>query len=167
MVRCLVIALALVGCSRASDEGRTKHWQDKPPPSEVAVPANISIEVSVDGAARPPITSATLGRIKPDFADEDRRAWLITTLIADAAPAGSRVEASGPSGVSLELAHPTPAGLEPVLFLTRRGGVTFSEIDPKDPFPRYHGQGGRLHRAGDSMPRIAPVTRLAITHPVR
>ena len=45
--------------------------------------------------------------------------------------------------------------------------VIVSAIDPKDPFPRYHGQGGRLHRAGDSMPRVVPVAKLAITHPIK
>jgi len=52
-----------------------------------------------------------------------------------------------------------------VLFLTRRGEVIVSMIDPKDPFPRYHGQGGRLQRAGDSWPRVVRVQRLEITRP--
>jgi hypothetical protein len=51
-----------------------------------------------------------------------------------------------------------------VLFLTRRGEVMVAAVDPKDPFPRYHGQGGRLRRGGDPMPRVAPVARLAVTH---
>ena len=50
-----------------------------------------------------------------------------------------------------------------MLFLTRRGEVIVSTIDPKDPFPRFHGQGGRLHRAGDSYPQVRPVARLEIT----
>jgi len=64
----------------------------------------------------------------------------------------------------VKFGRPTAEGLEPVLFLTRRGEVIVSALDPKQPFPRYHGQGGRLHRAGDSLPRVAPVARLAITH---
>jgi hypothetical protein len=59
-------------------------------------------------------------------------------------------------------AEPTPEGLEPVLFLTRRGEVIVAALDPKDPFPKFHGQGGRLHRAGDSMPRVASVAKLEI-----
>ena len=164
MFRSWVVVLAVAGCSRASDESDTKKWQ-QPPPQEVSVPAGLSIAVEVDGAAKPPITADNLKAIKPDFVDTERRAWLIPTLVADAAPTGSVIEATAPTGVSLKIAHPTSDGLEPVLFLTRRGEVIVSAIDPKDPFPRYHGQGGRLHRAGDSMPRVAPVAKLAITHP--
>ena len=77
---------------------------------------------------------------------------------------GTGEYAEGPTGVTVKFADPTPDGLEPVLFLTRRGDVVVAAVDPKDPFPKYHGQGGRLHRAGDTMPRISPVAKLAITH---
>jgi hypothetical protein len=40
--------------------------------------------------------------------------------------------------------------------------VIVAALDPKDPFPRWHGEGGRLHRAGDSLPRVAPVAKLDI-----
>ena len=86
--------------------------------------------------------------------------WLISTLVPEAAT-GSVVEATSPSGMSIKIAHPTPDGMEPGLFLTRRGELLVSAIDPKDPFPRWHGQGGRMHRAGDSQPRV-PVARLSI-----
>jgi hypothetical protein len=165
MARWLVIACALAACSRASDETAGKQLQDQPPPKEVTVPVGLSIAVEIDGAANAAITTETLKTAKPDFVDVDRRAWLIPTLVAAASPAGTIVEASTPSGVSVKFAHPTTDGFEPVLFLTRRGEVIVSAIDPKDPFPRYHGQGGRLHRAGDSLPRVAPVTKLSITHP--
>jgi hypothetical protein len=164
MVRRWLVAIALVACSKASDESEAKKWQSPPPPHDVEVPAGLSIAVEVDGVAKPAITADTLKALTPDFADAERKAWLIPTLVADASPPGTQVEATAPSGVSLRLTHPTTDGLEPVLFLTRRGEVIVSAIDPKDPFPKYHGQGGRLHRAGDSMPRVAPVTKLAITH---
>ncbi len=152
-----------MACSKANDEGETKRLQSPPPPHDVEVPAGLSIAVDIDGAAKPAITADVLRGVKPDFVDAEHRMWLIPTLVADASPAGTIIEASSPSGVSLKLAHPTADGLEPVLFLTRRGEVIVSTIDPKDPFPKYHGQGGRLHRAGDSMPRVVPVTKLAIT----
>jgi hypothetical protein len=163
MGRRLLIALVLCACSRASDEGSAKRWQEAPPPQEITVPAGLSIAVQVDGADKPPITTDVLKATKPDFSDEDHRAWRVPTLIADAAPIGSTVEAASPSGVSVKFAHPTPDGLEPVLFLTRRGEVIVAALDPKDPFPKYHGQGSRLRRPGDTMPRVAPVTKLAIT----
>lgn len=163
MVRMLLLSLALVAaCSKASPEGDKKQWQESPPPAEVSVPAGLSITVEVDGAARPAITSELLKNTKPDFSSAEHRAWRIPTLVPDAAPSGTVVEASSPSGVAVKFTHPTAEGLEPVLFLTRRGDVIVAAVDPKDPFPRYHGQGSRLRRPGDSMPRVAPVTKLAI-----
>ena len=162
MARWLLIALTLVACSRASNEGEAKKWQEAPPPKEISVPAGLSIAVSVDGADKPPITTAVLEQTKPDFSDPDHRAWRVPTLIAEAGPAGTIVEAASPTGVSVKFAHPTPEGLEPVLFLTRRGEVMVAAVDPKDPFPKYHGQGSRLKRPGDTMPRVAPVTKLSV-----
>lgn len=159
-----LVAFALVACSKASDSSEAKKLQSSAPPRDVGVPVGLAIEVEVDGARRPPIVAGTLTATKPDFIDEDRKAWLIPTLIAEASQPGSVVEASAPSGVSVTIVNPTADGLVPVLFLTRRGEVIASAIDPKHPFPSYHGQGGRLHRAGDSQPRVAPVAKLAIKH---
>ena len=164
MHRWLVVVLLLGACSRASDEGQAKQGSASPPSKDVPPPADLRIEITVDGAARGAITAETLRTAKPDFADAERTAWLVPTLVAEAAPAGSTVEAVSPNGVSVKFLRPSAEGLEPVLFLTRRGEVIVSALDPKQPFPRYHGQGGRLHRAGDSLPRVAPVARLAITH---
>jgi len=160
MARWLLV-FALVACSKASDQ--SDRMQRQAPDLTVSVPAGLSIDVTVDGAAKPPITTETLKAAKPDFVDPERRAWRVATLVPEATP-GTVVEASSPSGVAVKLAEPTPEGLEPVLFLTRRGEVIVAALDPKDPFPKFHGQGGRLHRAGDQMPRVTPVARLAITH---
>jgi hypothetical protein len=150
-------------CSRASDEGEAKQWQTPPPGRDPQPPGSLHIEIKIDGTAKPPITAALLQTTRPDFTDDDRSAWLIQTLVPEARSNGATVEAVSPQGVSVKFARPTPEGLEPVLFLTRRGEVIVSALDPKEPFPRYHGQGGRLHRAGDSLPRVAPVARLEIT----
>jgi len=163
----VVAMLAAAACSRASDEGGAKQWSQPHPPRDMPPPADLAIAITVDGAARGPITAKTLATAKPDFEDAERSAWLIPTLVPDAAARGTRVEAVSPAGVSVKFERPSSAGLEPVLFLTRRGEVIVSAIDPKDPFPRYHGQGGRLHRSGDSWPRVAPVERLAITRAAR
>lgn len=160
--RFVALCLAL-GCSRAGDEAETKRWATPPPGKDIAIP-NLRIEVAVDGGARPAITGDSLRAARPDFADEDHKAWLIPTLVPEARAAGTTVEAVSGAGVSVKFAHPTADGLEPVLFLTRRGDVIVSALDPKDPFPRYHGQGGRLRRAGDPMPRVSPVARIEITH---
>jgi hypothetical protein len=166
MARLLLVLFAVCSCScscsKASDE--SKLMQEPAPQKDVEPPPDLSIAVAVDGAGRPPITAQTLRTVKPDFADAERRAWLIPTLIADASATGTTVEASSATGMSLKLVHPTAEGLEPVLFLTRRGEVIVSAIDPKDPFPDYHGRGGRLHRAGDQLPHVGPVAKLSITH---
>lgn len=161
----LVLALlaSVAACSRASNEAETKQWADKPPPKDMPPPADLAIAIRVNGVAKGTISAAVLIAAKPDFADAERTMWLISTLIPDAAPRGTTVEAVSPAGVSVKFERPSAAGLEPVLFLTRRGEVIVSAVDPKEPFPRYHGQGGRLHRAGDSMPRVGPVARLEIT----
>ena len=158
----IVLLTLAAACSRASNESQAKKWQEQPPPKDLAVPAGLSITVTVDGADHAPITSQTLEAIKPDFTDPEHRAWRLPTLIPEATP-GTTVEAASPSGVAVKFTGSTPDGLEPVLFLTRRGKVIVAAVDPKDPFPRYHGQGSRLKRPGDSMPRVAPVTKLAIT----
>ncbi len=161
----LVFAPASGACSRASDEAEVKQWQDPPPARDTTPPADLRIELRIDGAAKEPIIASKLHGTKADFNDEERSAWLIQTLVPEARVAGATVEAVSPAGLSVKFTRPSPEGLEPVLFLTRRGEVIVSALDPKQPFPRYHGQGGRLHRAGDSLPRVAPVARLEITRP--
>src|SRR3569623_1176158 len=155
-----LLLLALVACSKATKE--SDRLQREAPGSAVQVP-DVSIVVTVDGAERGAITSATLARTKPDFVDPERRAWRVATLVPEAVT-GTVVEAAGPTGVAVKFAQPTPDGLEPVRYLTRRGDLVVAAVDPKDPFPKYHGQGGRMHRAGDTMPRVSPVAKLAITH---
>ncbi len=164
-MRLLGMLVVVAACSRASDESKTKQWADDPPPADVAIPRYLSIALKIDGADKPSIQAAALAAAKPDFADSERKAWLIPTIVAEAAPPGSVIEAFSPTGVSVKFTHPTTDGFEPVLFLSRRGDVIVSAVDPKDPFPRYHGYGGRLHRAGDSLPHVTPVVRIEVTHP--
>jgi len=164
MARWLVSLCLIAACSRTSEESESRQWQTPPPPKDIPIPAALSIDVRVDGDAKTAITSKSLAAAKPDFHDDEHKAWLIPTLVPDAAPQGTTIEAMSPAGVSVKFTHPTQEGLEPVLFLTRRGDVIVSAIDPKDPFPRYHGQGGRLRRAGDPLPRVMPVSRIDITH---
>jgi hypothetical protein len=157
------VACAVGACSRASDELDSKRAPATPPPRDVQISDSLHIEVAVDGTSVAPLTAQSLRGVKPDFADADRRGWWITTLIPAAAKA-KVVVAEGPSGVGLRLEVPSGAGLAPALLLTRRGDLIVGAIDPADPFPRYHGQGGRLKRLGDPMPRLSPVSRLLISH---
>ena len=159
----LAVALALVACSRASDESRSKRSPVAPPPATVEIPAGLSIPLSIDGVAAAPVDAARLARVKPDFADEDRRAWRLTALVPEFDRPGEAIEADGGPGMSIRLDRPSPASpMVPVLFLTRRGDVVVTLLDPADPFPRYHGQGGRLRRPGDTQPHVSPVTALRV-----
>ncbi len=166
MVRLAWIALGLVltaACSRAENEAGVKRTPVVPPPAEVAIPTDLRIAISVDGAARPALDAAALAARPPDFVDADRRAWRLTGLVPELDQAGASIEARGNGGVSVRLDRPAlPGGLEPVLFLTRRGDLVATMLDPAQPFPEYHGQGGRLRRPGDTMPHVSPVLELAV-----
>ena len=166
MSRLLALLLLLAACSKPGNESESKQWADHPPGKDVPIPEQLEIKVSVDGARQTSITAIQLRAARPDFADDERKAWKIPSLVPAAAAPGV-VEAFTPSGISVKFPHPTPDGLEPVLFLTRRGEVIVAALNPKDPFPGHHGQGGRLHRPGDSSPRVAPVAQLAITRSTR
>src|SRR5262245_46514370 len=157
-----VVAVGCAGCAKASEEQKAKRTPALPPPPQSAsVPSTLSIAVTVDGAPAPAITTERLRDQKPDFEDAERRAWRLTRLIPELARPGAVAEARGPAGISLRL--PAGAkGMEPVLFLTRRGDVVVAAIDPSNPFPDYHGQGDRLRRPGDPLPRLSPVTSIAV-----
>nr|HEX4314045.1 hypothetical protein [Kofleriaceae bacterium] len=158
-----VCALAIAACSKASDSGEARNWSKEAPPHEVAIPDDLQIGVVIDGVTKPAITAQALAAKTPDFSDTERRAWRIAALEPEAALAGATVEASTPTGVAVR--YPHLDGVEPVIYLTRRGEVAVATLDPKNPFPRYHGQGGRLRRPGDQLPHVMPVATVTITTP--
>jgi hypothetical protein len=164
-MRALALAvIAVFGCSKPGDETVAKRSPIPPPPQELRVPADLHIDVTVGGAAAAPITAAVLGQVQPDFSDAEHRAWRLSTLVPAFAKDGAVIEARGQAGIALRLDHPASASApQPVLFLTRRGGVAVTMLDPSDPFPGYHGQGGRLRRQGADTPRLEPVSALSVT----
>ena len=99
----------------------------------------------------------TLRATQPDFRTTSARPWQIPTLVAEAAP--RHASRHHRRRRHREVRAPDPEGLEPVLFLTRRGEVIVAAVDPKDPFPPLSRAGRPLHRAGDQMPRVAPVSQ--------
>lgn len=158
----LAVPLVALACSRAGEESRTKRSPSPPPPSDVEVPAGLRIPIAVDGVDAPALDATRLGAVPPDFADEERRAWRLTTLVPAFDAPDRAIYADG-NGLSLRLERPaTPAALAPVLFLTRRGDVVVTLLDPAAPFPDFHGQGGRLRRPGDPQPHVSPVTALRV-----
>src|SRR5690349_20943462 len=166
MQRWLAVAfasVALVACAKASDEQKGKRTPLTPPKAEVAIPPDLSIPLTIDGVPAAPVTADRLKATKADFIEPERQAWKLTTLVPELDRPGAVVEAHGPSGISMRLERPAaPTSLVPILFLTRRGDVVVSVVDPADPFPDYHGQGGMLRRPGDALPRLSPVGSLAV-----
>jgi hypothetical protein len=161
--RWILALVLLAACSKASEESQAKRAPAPPPPPRVEIPVDLSIAVTVDGAVGDPITRARLEALTPDFSDDERRAWRLTTVVPALDRPGAAVEAIGEDGVSIRIARPDDAKMpQPVLFFTRRGDVVVSVVDPADPFPGYHGQGGQLRRQGDPLPRLSPVTALKI-----
>lgn len=162
----LVIGVFGTACSKAGDESRAKRSPTAPPPDSVEIPPSLSIAVTVDGAAAPALDAARLAAVPADFADSERRAWRLTSVVPAFDQPGRTIEAVGPSGMTLKLDRPVTAdAVTPVVFLTRRGDVVITVLDPAQPFPDYHGQGGRLRRPGDSAPHLSPVTALRVAKP--
>lgn len=159
--------LACSACSKAGEEQQgTKRAPIPPPPQQPAdLPADLSIAVEVDGAPADPVTQKMLAAHPPDFADEERRAWRLSRILP-AYVEGASVEAVGRDGVSMTM--PRPPTLEepqPVLFVTRRGDIVATVLDPDNPFPDFHGQGGRLRRPGDLTTRVTPIVKLRVRSP--
>lgn len=159
----LGLALALVaGCGRAEDSSGAKRSPRPPAPPRVEVPADLRIVVTIDGAAAQAVDASLLGQLAPDFVDTDRRAWRLRRLVPSLGGPEAAVEAVGRQGISMRFAGSAADGLEPVLFLTRRGEVMVAMVDPAKPFPDFHGQGGRLGRPGDPLPHLGGVSELRV-----
>src|SRR5262245_64403466 len=133
MVRGLVAMVLVVACSKASDEQKTKRTPMLPPPATVEIPAGMKIDVTIDGAAAPPVTADRLKAVKPDFEDAERRAWRLVHIVPELDQPGATVEAKGAAGVSLRLERVTTDGLQPVLVLSRRGDIGVGAVDPSTP----------------------------------
>lgn len=160
----MVCAVGLLACSKAGDESASaKRTPVPPPPKVVAVPGDLSIRVVIDGAPADPITAARLEGLSPDYVDDERRAWRLDKLLPMLSDPKVGIEALGELGVGVVLDRGSAAGPMPVLFLTRRGDVVAALVHEDNPFPDYHGSGGRLRRPGDPLPRISPVHELRLS----
>lgn len=161
-MRVLASLLVVAACSRAGEEESGKRAPIAPPPPIIEIPQGLNIPVEVDGQANAPITRATLEAVKPDFADAERRAWRLTRIVPSFT-GDAVLEAVGRDGVSITMRRPASADEpQPVLFFTRRGEVVATQVRPEDPFPQFHGQGGRLRRPGDTTPRVSPVVTVRV-----
>jgi hypothetical protein len=160
--RAALMALLLLACSKAGEEQSGKRAPIAPPPDLIDIPDGLNIPVEVDGAPAPPIVKSTLAALPADFEDEERRAWRLARILPSYG-VGAVVEAVGRDGVAITMTRPATADEpQPVLFFTRRGDVVATQVRPEDPFPPFHGQGGRLRRPGDLTPRVWPVVVLRV-----
>lgn len=157
----LVLVLAVAcGKSEPANEGKRL---PAPPPAKREIPADLKIEVTIDGEARPPITHATLSATPPDWSDKDqRKAWRVARIVGVEEALDRSFAITGTSNnITVEFpAKSTANALVPALALSQRGQIVVEFVDPADPFPRFHGEGGRLGRSPESEPRVSGVTRI-------
>lgn len=160
----LPLLLLATGCQKPSDEPDTKRMPKPAPAPEPEIPGDLAVSVSVDGAEVEAITGARLRDLPPDFADGERRAWDLVKLLGDqAARPNAKLGFAAERGPEV-LMEPARSADDPipVLLVSRRGDVVATMLDPKAPFPEYHGRGGRLGRRGDPVPRVEGVKRIRI-----
>jgi hypothetical protein len=157
----------LGGCSKASDVNEARHMPKLAPPASADVPTNVTIAVDVDGRPAAAIDAQRLSSTPPDFKDAQRRAWKLSGLVGSAAQ-GALVEIAVVGADGVAVTFPRPASStdpQPVLMENRRGELVATMVAPEKPFPAYHNEGGRLHRPGDSTPRIEHVAAVHVrTH---
>lgn len=125
--------------------------------------SHVRIEVSVDGAAASPVHGAALRVTAPDFSEDERRAWTLARLLS--LPAGREIRGLtvvGADGVKHTLTL-EPGGAEvAALVLNRRNRLDLWLMDPRDPFPAFHGRGGNRGRPGHERPRVIDAQRLEV-----
>jgi hypothetical protein len=159
-----LIAAFAVACSKPSESTDAKRTPKPPPPASGEIAGALHIDVEIDGAPAAPIDAARLAVTKPDYQNEEHRAWKIATLLGPGADLeGAVVSATGEKGLTISVPRPTSA-TDPtaVLVVNRRGDVMVATVSPDEPFPPYHGRGGRLNRPGDHLPRVEGVTKISV-----
>ena len=161
----LLVAAILCGCQKASESTEAKRMpKPPPPPASSADIAAFSIGVEIDGATVPPLTAAKLDATTPDYRDDEHRAWRLSTLLGGTTDReGAVIAVTGQKDLTIVMRVPKVKDDSlPVLSINRRGEVMIGLVPPDHPFPAYHGQGGRLARPGDPLPRIAGVTKIRV-----
>lgn len=159
----LVLFVALAACGKSEPANEGKRMPAPPPNVKREIPADVNIAVTVDGETKPPITQAVLLATPPDWSDKDqRKAWRIAKLVGVEEAVDRAFAITGTTNnITVEFpAKSTANALVPALALSQRGTLVVEFVDPADPFPRFHGEGGRLGRSPESEPRVAGVTRI-------
>jgi|MudIll2142460700_1097286.scaffolds.fasta_scaffold00832_6 hypothetical protein len=158
----LLFAFAACGKNEPANEGKR---MPAPPPAKRDIPSDLRITVIVDGQERPPLTHDTLVATPPDWSDkEQRKAWRIARLVGVEESLDRSFAITGTTNnITIEFpAKSTANTLVPALSLSQRGTMIVEFVDPSDPFPRFHGEGGRLGRSPESEPRVSGVTKIEV-----
>lgn len=163
----LLAAVALLTACPKGDPNDAQLMPKPPPPPVASIPHDLRIPVEIDGKPGPPIQADTLSARKPDFQDQDHRAWLIAPLLgASASREDARITIAGEKDFEITMPSASKDGdLVAVLMLSRRGEMTAALVSPSDPFPPFHGRGRRLNRGGDPLPRVSKsIARIVVTY---
>ncbi len=161
----VLVSLLCLACSKPGEGSEAKRTPIPEPAPGATLPKDLAIPVELGGAVVMTIHAELLDARKPDFEDEERKAWRLDKILDESKfPKGATLEALGADGVGISMHRPeTDEEPLPVVALTRRGEVVAALVKGSDPFPDYHGQGGRLHRPGDPLPRLlTSVVRLRV-----
>lgn len=103
------------------------------PAHVVAVPADLAIQIEVDGQPREKIDAEMLKRIAPDFSTADAVAWNLEALVPHEVIDGRVAEVEDEERIRTVLLGPNekPGDRRPVLEISREGDVRIALI-PKD-----------------------------------
>ncbi len=152
----ILVSLLCLACSKPGEDSEAKRSPIPEPAPNAELPSDLAIPVELGNKVVFTISAETLKNRKPDFKDDERQAWRLDKLLDKTVfPPGSTLEASGSDGVGISMHRPANDDEPlPVVVLTRRAEVVAAIVKASNPFPDYHGQGGRLRRPGDPLPRL-------------
>jgi hypothetical protein len=130
------------GCKESSGSGTAAQMSDA-----------LRVPVERDGKEIVVIDRALLDRTKPDYVEDDRKAWRLRTLIGPStAGPEALIEVEDAQGVRVILAQPSDLaeGREPVVTVNRAGELRVALVRPdEDVFASFHGRGGNRGRGGE------------------
>ncbi|MCW5829497.1 MAG: hypothetical protein KIT79_09305 [Deltaproteobacteria bacterium] len=159
--RVLLVLASLSACN-TGPQNEGKMMPRLPVPSEARPITTQPVEIFSGDEKRQSLTGEKLASTPPDYSDDQRRAWRLETLTG-ADPATATYEITGRHGIVVTLKAGKDTGaLIPALLLNQRGEALVVMLDPANPFPEYHGQGGRIERTNDPFIRIPAVTRIRV-----
>jgi hypothetical protein len=139
----VLLALTLASCGKCGGANDARLMPKLLPIDASVAAATIKVAVTISGKPATDLTGERLEATSPDYHDAERRSWRLDRLFGDAG-ANATYTVTGAQGVSIVLRRSAdPAAAVPLLLLNRRGELLATLVDPQDPFPAFHGQGGR------------------------